>query len=194
MSRFTDALNEQIAYEFGASQQYIAIAVVLRRADAPTACRPFLPPGGGGAESRDDDGAVPPRRRRGRRDPGSRGASGVVLRRCGAGPARARAGEARDGTDPAARADGARRGRPRRGAVHALVPEGTARRGLVDVVAARRRLALEGSTSCTSRTSSRARRSATGASRRVPPAAGGALAPSSNALQSLAWPHHRKGH
>jgi bacterioferritin B len=27
MSRFADALNEQIAYEFGASQQYIAIAV-----------------------------------------------------------------------------------------------------------------------------------------------------------------------
>src|SRR6476620_9426453 len=27
MARFTDALNEQIAYEFGASQQYIAIAV-----------------------------------------------------------------------------------------------------------------------------------------------------------------------
>ena len=27
MSRFTDSLNEQIAYEFGASQQYIAIAV-----------------------------------------------------------------------------------------------------------------------------------------------------------------------
>jgi ferritin len=27
MSRLTDALNEQIAYEFGASQQYIAIAV-----------------------------------------------------------------------------------------------------------------------------------------------------------------------
>jgi ferritin len=27
MSRFTDALNEQVAYEFGASQQYIAIAV-----------------------------------------------------------------------------------------------------------------------------------------------------------------------
>jgi ferritin len=27
MSRFTDALNEQIAYEFGASQQYVAIAV-----------------------------------------------------------------------------------------------------------------------------------------------------------------------
>ena len=27
MSRFTDALNEQIGYEFGASQQYIAIAV-----------------------------------------------------------------------------------------------------------------------------------------------------------------------
>ncbi|MGZ4381385.1 MAG: ferritin [Gaiellaceae bacterium] len=27
MSRFSDALNEQIAYEFGASQQYIAIAV-----------------------------------------------------------------------------------------------------------------------------------------------------------------------
>src|SRR4026208_1966477 len=26
MSRFTDALNQQIAYEFGASQQYIAIA------------------------------------------------------------------------------------------------------------------------------------------------------------------------
>ena len=27
MSRFTDALNEQIGYEFGASQQYVAIAV-----------------------------------------------------------------------------------------------------------------------------------------------------------------------
>ena len=27
MSRFTDALNEQIAYEFGASQQYVAIAI-----------------------------------------------------------------------------------------------------------------------------------------------------------------------
>lgn len=27
MSRFTDALNEQIAYEFAASQQYVAIAV-----------------------------------------------------------------------------------------------------------------------------------------------------------------------
>jgi len=27
MSRYTDALNEQIAYEFGASQQYVAIAV-----------------------------------------------------------------------------------------------------------------------------------------------------------------------
>ena len=27
MSRFTQALNEQIAYEFGASQQYVAIAV-----------------------------------------------------------------------------------------------------------------------------------------------------------------------
>ena len=27
MSRFSDALNEQIAYEFGASQQYVAIAV-----------------------------------------------------------------------------------------------------------------------------------------------------------------------
>ena len=27
MSRFTDALNEQIAYEFGASQQYVAVAV-----------------------------------------------------------------------------------------------------------------------------------------------------------------------
>ena len=27
MSRFTEALNQQIAYEFGASQQYVAIAV-----------------------------------------------------------------------------------------------------------------------------------------------------------------------
>jgi ferritin len=27
MARFTDALNEQIGYEFGASQQYVAIAV-----------------------------------------------------------------------------------------------------------------------------------------------------------------------
>jgi len=27
MSQFTDALNEQIAYEFGASQQYVAIAI-----------------------------------------------------------------------------------------------------------------------------------------------------------------------
>ena len=27
MSRFTDAVNDQVAYEFGASQQYVAIAV-----------------------------------------------------------------------------------------------------------------------------------------------------------------------
>ena len=27
MSRFSDALNEQIAYEFAAAQQYVAIAV-----------------------------------------------------------------------------------------------------------------------------------------------------------------------
>ena len=34
MSRFTDALNAQIASEFAASQQYVAIAVHYDAADA----------------------------------------------------------------------------------------------------------------------------------------------------------------
>ena len=37
MSKFSSALNEQIAYEFGASQQYVAIAVTY---DAQTLPQP----------------------------------------------------------------------------------------------------------------------------------------------------------
>ena len=63
MPTFADALNGQIGYEFAASQQYIAIAGLLRRREPAAARRALLPPGGRGAEPRDDDGAVPPRRR-----------------------------------------------------------------------------------------------------------------------------------
>ena len=73
MSKFSSALNEQIAYEFGASQQYVAIAVHYDAQTLPAARRALLPPGGRGAEPRDDDGAVPARRGRGRsRSPPSR--------------------------------------------------------------------------------------------------------------------------
>ena len=63
MSRFHDAVNEQIGYEFGASQQYIAIAVYYDSGDAAAARRALLPPGGRGAEPRDDARPVPARRR-----------------------------------------------------------------------------------------------------------------------------------
>jgi ferritin len=40
-SRFTDALNEQIAYEFGASQQYVAIAVYYDSQTLPRLAQTF---------------------------------------------------------------------------------------------------------------------------------------------------------
>ena len=63
MPSFNEQLNEQIAHEFAASQQYIAIAVHYDARDPPAARRALLPPGGRGAQPRDDDGAVPARRR-----------------------------------------------------------------------------------------------------------------------------------
>ena len=63
MTRFHDALNEQIAREFAASQQYVAIAVHYDARDAARARGPLLPPGARGAEPRDDDRPVPARRR-----------------------------------------------------------------------------------------------------------------------------------
>ena len=64
---FADALNEQIANEFAASQQYVARRRLLRRRDPAAARRLLLPPGARGAQPRDDDGPVPARRRRGGR-------------------------------------------------------------------------------------------------------------------------------
>ena len=63
MSRFSDAVNTQIANEFAASQQYMAIAVYYDAGDASAAGGALLPAGGRGAEPRDDARPVPARRR-----------------------------------------------------------------------------------------------------------------------------------
>ncbi len=75
MPTFQEKLNEQIAYEFAASQQYIAIAVHYDARDAAAARRALLPSVARGAEPRDDDGAVPARLRRRRDDSRRRGAA-----------------------------------------------------------------------------------------------------------------------
>ena len=138
MTTFQEKLNEQIAYEFGASQQYIAIAVHYDAQTLPQLAAHFYRQA---VEERNHammmvqylldsgDDVV---------DPGRRSAADRLRRRCRAGRARARSGEARHGADLAARGDRARERRPRRRAVHALVPPGAARGGLVDVGAARR--------------------------------------------------------
>ena len=61
MSKFTAALNEQVASEFAASQQYVAIAVSIRRARRCLSLPDILPAGGRRAKPRDDDRAVPAR-------------------------------------------------------------------------------------------------------------------------------------
>ena len=63
MSRFTDTLNAQVGNEFGASQQYVAIAVWYDAETLPQLADVLLPPGGGGAEPRHDARPVPARRR-----------------------------------------------------------------------------------------------------------------------------------
>ena len=129
MPRFADALNEQIAYEFAASQQYIAIAVHYDAQTLPQLAAHFYRQS---LEERNhammmvqylldaDEPVVVP---------AVEAPQDVVRRRRRARAARARPGEARHGPDPAARADRPRGGRPRRRAVHALVPAGAARGG-----------------------------------------------------------------
>ena len=60
-ARFVERLNEQIAYEFAASQQYIANAVYYDAQTLPAARGVLLRPGRRGAQPRDDDGSVPAR-------------------------------------------------------------------------------------------------------------------------------------
>ena len=114
MTTFQEKLNEQIAYEFAASQQYIAIAVHYDAQTLPQLAAHFYRQA---VEERNhammmvqylldsgDDVIVP----------GGRRAADGLRRRRRAGRARARAGEARHRADLAARRDRARGGRPRR--------------------------------------------------------------------------------
>ena len=127
MSRFTDTLNAQVANEFGASQQYVAIAVYYDAETLPQLAAHFYRQA---VEERNhammlvqyllDAGEEP-------RIPGIAGAAHDVRERRGAGGARARAGAQGHRADHGALADRAR-GRERPGrAVHALVPQGAAR-------------------------------------------------------------------
>ena len=139
MARFAKALNEQIGYEFAASQQYVAVAVYYDALTLPQLAAHFYRQA---VEERnhamimvqylldaDLDVAVP----------GVAGAADRVQGRRRARAARARPGEARHRPDLRSRQDRARRGRSRRRAVPPLVPAGAARRGLVDVGASQRR-------------------------------------------------------
>ena len=68
-TKFHDLLNDQIANEFSASQQYIAVAVTT----TASTCRswpPLLPAGRRRAQPRDDDPAILPRPRHAHRLPG----------------------------------------------------------------------------------------------------------------------------
>ena len=144
MSTFADALNEQIGYEFAASQQYIAIAVYYDAETLPQLAAHFYRQA---VEERNhammmvqylldaDEDVV---------DPGRRGAADGVRRRRRARLARARAGEARHRADRRAREARARGGRARRRAVPPLVPPGAARGGRVDDRASRGRRARQG--------------------------------------------------
>ena len=58
-----EALNDQVANEFAASHQYVAIGGSLRGADPAAAGALLLRAGGRGARPRDDDDQVPARHR-----------------------------------------------------------------------------------------------------------------------------------
>ncbi len=135
-ARFVDRLNQQIAYEFAASQQYVANAVYYDAQTLPRLAAFFFAQA---VEERnhammmvqyllDADAAVT--------IPGVDRARDRVQRHRRPGRARARAGAPRQRSDR--RADGRRpRGErlPER-AVRAVVPQGAGRGGLVDVLAA----------------------------------------------------------
>ena len=129
---FHDAVNEQIGYEFAASQQYIAIAVYYDAETLPHLAAHFYRQA---VEERnhammlvqflldaDDPVTVP----------GVDRAEDRLRRRRRAGARRARSGEARHRADREPAQARPRRGRLRRRGVDALVPEGAARGGLVD--------------------------------------------------------------
>ena len=126
MSTFGSALNGQVGYEFGASQQYIAIAVYYDSENLPQLAAHFYRQA---VEERnhammmvqylldaDEDVVIP----------GVEAPADDVRRRGRAGRSRARAGEAGDRADRRAREARARRGRARRRAVPPLVPPGAA--------------------------------------------------------------------
>ena len=130
---FVDRLNDQIASEFGAHQQYVAIAVLLRRRDAPAPGGLLLRPGARGAQPRDDDGPVPHGCRRGPGHPGRRRAPHLLRRHRRAGAGGPRAGAPRLRPDRGSREGRARGGRLPLRAVHAVVPQGAGRGGRHDV-------------------------------------------------------------
>ena len=92
--RFVEALNEQVANEFAASHQYVAIAAHYESQTLPQLAAVLLRPGGRGARSRDDDDQVPARHglaraaARGRRAP--RRTSPTTSRRSGSRSSRSR--------------------------------------------------------------------------------------------------------
>ena len=137
MAGFAESLNEQIAYEYAASQQYVAIAVHYDAESLPQLAAHFYRQA---VEERnhammmvqfllDADEAVD--------IPRSRGAEDGLRRRARARRARAGAGEAGHRPDRRARRAGTGGREARRRAVPALVPPGAARGGLVDVAPAR---------------------------------------------------------
>ena len=141
-ARFVERLNEQIAYEFAASQQYIANAVYYDAQTLPRLAAFFYAQAveernhammmvryllDADAEVAIPGVAAPETAVRGRRRPGR---------------ARARAGEARQRPDRRAGRRRARGERLPQRAVRAVVPQGAGRGGRDDVVAAGGRAAL----------------------------------------------------
>ena len=178
MSRFGDAVNQQVANEFAASQQYVAIAVHYDAQTLPNLAAHFYRQA---LEERnhammlvqylldaDEDVQIP----------GVAAPRTDFARRRLARRARARAGARGDGADQGPRPDRARGRRARRRAVPLLVPRGAARGGLVDERAARDRAAGRRGERAPPRGRAGPRRRVgrrTARRRRAPPAAGGAL-------------------
>ncbi len=146
MSKFTDELNEQIAYEFAASQQYIAIAVHYDAQTLPQLAAHFYRQA---VEERnhammmvqylldaDEEVVIPAVEA-----PQTTFADVVAPVQLALDQEKRVTGQI-----SAAGRHGAGGGRPRRRAVHALVPAGAARGGVVDVGAAPGGRAARGTT------------------------------------------------
>src|SRR6476620_11024286 len=103
MAPFPERLNEQVAHEFAASQQYVAIAVWFDAETLPLLAAHFYRQALEERHQSDDARPVPAGRRPRGRDSGRRGPEDNVLRCARAGRARARAGKAGHRADRRAR-------------------------------------------------------------------------------------------